>query len=633
MSEHFPHLSMLECLRPAPGWRTDAAVISTYSAHLPVLVAALLALGGEVDDAGSGSRVGLVRALTTLRGNVHFILQAGRLTHSQARTSITALLDQFVLQVPWDETAGSAGKSWHAKFMLVRHVPSTKGLPGERWVFMLGSRNLTLDTSWDIGFTLKSGSDHSVEKGMKLQKVGGVADLVANLVALFPEALGPWSSFTSSLRGSVWQVPAGMAVTDLRLMLPGDTARAMPSPPPALQRVVAVSPFLDKGALAELAGWPLPAGGSRRLLLSTRSALSDICLAGGKLDAFDDLLALAEPELGSIHEVVEPTDGEPHFISEAADSTDEALEPDSVGLHAKMIYAEHAAGSTLWLGSPNLTRRAWTRNAECVLRLDSADKTGATTLHDGIEAFLECADTIDPHTLQTAAGEETARQRLAEARNTVAARLYGATQRMGDGMVFVDCHSAPHPDDPDITLYCGRMVATATVWLRGTPKHVFVGRDDPGVESACVRFRLCLEDHAVEWLQLVPFVPTLNLLQRDGQVLSEYLGSKQMLAWIHAVLSGYAGGDEGGAWDAKAHTPTQRGAARVALARLGLPTLEQALRIWLKDRQRLDEVAGILEMRRYNNSDRPMDPEIEERLNQFSASWRILRDVLPRDTP
>lgn len=42
--EHMAQLAWLDRLRPPPGWRTDRAVLSTYSAHLSVVAASLLAL-------------------------------------------------------------------------------------------------------------------------------------------------------------------------------------------------------------------------------------------------------------------------------------------------------------------------------------------------------------------------------------------------------------------------------------------------------------------------------------------------------------------------------------------------------------------------------------------------------------
>lgn len=607
MKAQFPHLSFLDSIRPEPGWRTDCAVVSTYSAQVPVIAAVLLALAGEVDETGSGSRVGLVRALTGLRGKVHVVLQSGRLTQGRHDSAIAALLDQFLVQVPWNESAGADGKSWHAKFMLVRQVPEERGATAERYVFMLGSRNLTLDTSWDIGFLLKSGGP--VDRDVTPQLVQGVARLATVLGAQFP-ALAHWTELASALRSVPWSVPRGLSVADLQLMLPGDVTRSLPKPIPHLQRLVAVSPFLDKGAVTELGRWPRRDEHTRFQLLSTRAALEGVLGEGGKLAGYE-LLALAEPDL--------------EFALDAPLSDDEAIEADRIGLHAKMIYAEHATGNTLWLGSPNLTRRAWTRNAECVLQLEAQDKHGKDLLRGGLDALLDCADTIDREALDGSVSAPSIEDRLALARNAVAAQLaIGKQRRPPSGGVVIECGQIPHPADANITLHCGQMKGALAEWPRGATSHVLAAG---GVDSDCLHCRLELEGVGISWVQVVTFEPALDFEQRDAQVLTEYLGSRQMLSWIHSVLTGYTDGDEGGRWDDDpARAPKRPHKSRVA--HLELPTLEQALRMWLKDRSRLDEVDRILELRRRSTGSDQAEAE-RQHLDRFATTWRVIREGLP----
>ena len=121
---HLSTLPLLEVLRAPPGWRTDRAILSTYSADPAVLVALLLALAGRDDDAGSGSKVALARALNELKGRVVFLLQRGRIAAPRKAPRILALLDRFVQEVRWDEgdSAEESGRSWHAKLALVRRV-------------------------------------------------------------------------------------------------------------------------------------------------------------------------------------------------------------------------------------------------------------------------------------------------------------------------------------------------------------------------------------------------------------------------------------------------------------------------------------------------------------------------------
>lgn len=597
----FPHLPYLDELRPEPGWRTERAVVSTYSAQLPVVAATLLALAGEVDEKGSGSRMGLVRALRGLRGKVHFLMQSGRLTQGRHDTAISALFDQFFLQVPWNEGEAGNGKSWHAKFALAKQVRED-GSNGERWIFLLGSRNLTMDTSWDIGLSLAGGDTLRERKLHEQQSINGVGELAKNLAITFPANLSSWGDLGETLEKVSWWIPKGWIVSDLRLMLPDQEGRVLPKPPDDLKRVIVVSPFLDKSAVDEILKWP--ADGHE--LLSTHSEL-DRVLGGVTLATTTKLLALAEA-----------TFDEP--ATQAEDGG--AYETDQVGLHAKMIYAEHGkASSSLWLGSPNLTRRAWTRNAEVLARVDSTSRQGLQALQNGVQDLLDRATLVEKP--KSAAGEKTSEERLALARNQVAAKFLVAKQQRGaDGQISISCEPAPHPDDAEITLQCGQVRGSLVEWSRNSKQFTFPNVA-AAVDSSFLHCRLSLKDASVAWIQLIPFDPLLDIEERDARVLSEYLGSAQMLNWIHSVLSGYPDGDEGGAWDAERTTGRH---ARNAKTQLELPTLEQALRMWLKDSARLDEVDRIVALRRKANIDESDSSKAD--LEQFISTWTVIRQIL-----
>ena len=623
MSAHFSHLSFLDCLTPDPGWKTDCAVISTYSAQIPVLAAALLALAGEGDEAGSGSRVGMVRAITGLRGKAHVVLQSGRLTQGRSTTTIAALFDQFLVQIPWGESAGFSGKSWHAKFFLVRQLPVDPEMQDERWVFMVGSRNLTLDSSWDIGISLKGGAGWGPLRGEATQVIPGIAQIATHLAGQ-STSLSHWSHQVRKLQTMQWRVPEGIFVEALRLMLPDDPPRTLPQPPSSIRRLVAVSPFLDKGAVAALRRWPRGDDKTRFQLLSTRPAMAGVLDEGGRLDGYDDLLVLAVPELEipdrNTNGTGAPTD------SDSAPPSEETLELENVGLHAKLIYVEHAVGCTMWLGSANLTQRAWTRNAECVIRIDSTMRGGVEQLRAGLDALLNLAEGIDPTTLAALGLEKTPEERLERARNEVAAKLGGASQEPGlQGHKVIRCDADPNPEDPEIQFHCGRLIGTPSIWPRGKLTHSLptgIGT----VESECISCRLTLKDLQLAWVQIIQHSPPLDVDQRDSSVLGEYLGPKQMLSWIHSELTGYTDGEEGGPWDLPRTTNRNR---QTSSPGIELPTLEQALRLWLIPARRsgLDEVDRILKLRPPATSGSEQDLA-RVRLDRFAATWRVIRATL-----
>ena len=99
-NEGWPTFSFTDLLRPPEGWRTENAILATYSADLAVIVTALLALTGcDLDHRRTGSRVELVKAIEALRGRVRILAQANRVAVPKAPRPILKLLDQFLHSV------------------------------------------------------------------------------------------------------------------------------------------------------------------------------------------------------------------------------------------------------------------------------------------------------------------------------------------------------------------------------------------------------------------------------------------------------------------------------------------------------------------------------------------------------
>ena len=94
-NEAWPTFSFTELLNPPEGWRTDCAILSTYSADLVVIVTALLALTGCDLDSRRGGRVELVKAIEALRGKVRVLAQVGRVPVPSAFRPILKLAGQI----------------------------------------------------------------------------------------------------------------------------------------------------------------------------------------------------------------------------------------------------------------------------------------------------------------------------------------------------------------------------------------------------------------------------------------------------------------------------------------------------------------------------------------------------------
>ncbi len=608
---HLPTLPLLEALRPPPGWRVDRAILSTYSAEPTVIFALLLALAARDDDEGSGTRVDVARALTDLRGRVKFIVQRGRFAAPRKSQHVFALLDRFVREVPWDEgrIVGEAGKSWHAKLALVR-LDEVDAKSNPQWRFWVGSRNFTRDTSWDIGMSLDSVS-HGKSGGRVLSGIEQVATRLADYAGAYKS----WQPLIKELSNTRWNVPRGLDIRQVSLLLPEDKARGFPTPPSNVKQMLAVAPYVDAQTIRELKNWV----DQPPTLLSTIQEL--------KKNNDSNEKNLEGVELLTLPETTETNESSP---DEDDSQIDAILDNGTRGLHAKFLWARHRGGARLWLGSPNLTERAWRRNAEVFAEIEVQLRGGASaakSLREGIEAFQGMARPIDIDELGALDPEDDLQKTLDLARNEVAARL-SARQRKTDGVNIVEASGkGPHPEDSRISLHVGRLCGRLTEWPRGC-KSIALGSADTGVDSDFLSVSVRLEDQSLSWTQLAPFNPPL-LSTRDDAVLHDYVGVRGILSWIHDILDDRVDTDGGGRWDDEPR-PKGKGQSLANSSALDKPTIEQALRAWIRDPKRLDAVDRVLRMATTNRNEPDVDPIALQHLQALSRSWDVLRAELKR---
>ena len=612
--KHLPGLALLELLRPPPGWRVDRALLSSYSAEPAAVAAALLALAGRDDEAGSASKPALARALLELRGRVTIVLQRGRFAASQRGGIILKILDRYVREVAWNEGRDdeSEGRSWHPKCAIVRLVSETE--EDAMWRFHLGSRNLTRDLSWDMGLRLDGSVNESVG-----QKVSGIARVAARLatVASEPDA---WAPLVVELRRVRWNVPRGLVIRRIDLLLPGDGGRGLPKEPGEVSEIVAVSPFLDGGAVSQISKWGTDK--TQRTLLSTRPALAQLARQVEEpLAPFNHLLALPE-----ISESQETKDQQEQTSTEA--------EVEEQGLHAKFLWAEHGAGTTLWLGSANLTKRGWKRNGELVAEVEverRGNALAARELREGIRAFVDRAESVRIEELGGDECEPSDLDRLEEARRQVAARLDARQVKAPDDRTWVECASPPHPDNTTIELSIGPVGGAMTEWPRGEGRITLIGASTE-TPTELLTITLSLNDEEVSWTQRAPFDPLLDsarLDQRDAAALSAWLGARGMLSAVRDLLDGTPEGEvsDSEKWNA----PDADGKDKNTGIRGGLypevPTLEQALKAWIREPRRLALVEQLLtaEIQPLANAD---DDGSQAQLDAFRRMWATLRASL-----
>lgn len=556
-TKHWRSFPFLQALRPEPGEVVETAVLATYSADLIVVVASLLALAGLDDDRGSGSKVDFANSFERLNGRFRVICQCGRVLEPIRNALILNLMDRFVREVGTDEDT-----SWHPKTALVRYLREDGSSSWRVWV---GSRNLTRSTAWEFGLVLVS----STAEGQKIAGIGALAEALAiraGLDTFKKDRVG------RELDRLQWKTPRGIQVEDFGFWQPGQM-REFPDPPPQLKRLVVVSPFLDGSTIGQLGKWG--DADTERTLVSTLPELRKLAsqvqqpLAGFK----SNLRYLDAP----VEDEVE-TEAEG-----AAAGADE--EQESRGLHAKLIFLEHARGRTLWVGSANATQRGWLGpNSEIILRLSVDSEVAA-----GLTAFLN-SETCDVYEdLLKPAESDPDEERLDSVRNSLAAS-WNLRQEVNRSVHYLCGDLDPYDVAGDMEIRAGRLGGVLQTWPPGSRRLPLPVTVPAGVTELVV-ISLRLGEKECRWVQ-VALIAGFNTEDRDKTLMAQYLDVRTFLSWVRSLLEDSIAGDGGGDWndDGKRSTSIRKGSD----VGLWAPTLEQALKAWARDPEQLQRADRAL---------------------------------------
>ena len=600
-SRRWGNVSYLDAIRPEPAWKTEFALLASYSADLVALVAALLALAGLDDDRGSGSKVDFATAIDQLAGRVRLLVQAGRLVAPAKPPRILTILDRYVREVQLDESIAS----WHPKVALAKHVPNDG--PGVEWRLWIGSRNLTRDLAWDVGLTFVG---RAAGPGSDIPGLIEVAEALAQHAQL--PGVSP-RQIRSELHRVRWTVPAGCSVRAVRLLTP-EGSRGLPLEPDHVDRLIVVSPFLDGTVIGELGKWG--ADTTQRTLVSSRAELAKLAVQASRpLSRFNELLFLdapVAPEQTALDS------------SEREDANSQDEEPEPRALHAKIIYAEAGSRRWLWTGSANATQRGWKGpNREIVADLEvSAD------VAEGLLGFItETAKTVRLEELGNPEPTSAVEDRLEAARKHVAA-TWDVQQHIADLIPRLTAETNPNPPDKDVELAVGLLSSSLVVWPRGAEQIEL-----PPIVAAdtteLILCRLSLEEVSVSWLQRAPLSPAPNE-ERDRQALVRYLDPRTFLQWIRSLLTGEPDGEGGGEWDGGVAIPTRR-RKPAGPPHWWSPTMEEVLRSWSRDPVSLGaidrKIHSFLKLYQ-DHSDTDLPAVDRAVVEKFHRTWQILRQEL-----
>lgn len=605
-NEAWPAFSFTDLLRPPEGWRTEHAILTTYSADLAVIVTALLALTGcELDHRRTGSRVELVKAIETLRGRTRILAQANRVAVPKTPRPILKLLDQFLHSVETNESLSS----WHPKVSLVcyhRIGDATDRL----WRLWLGSRNLTPAMNWDAGLVLSSRSDGGGQTVAGLAALGATLAARANLATLNAPAV------EKELAALKWDCPPTCDVQRVSLFGPG-LAKGFPAPPSDTNRVVVISPFLDSATARAIAQW----GNSQthRTLVSTAVELQRLWQEDASLfsNGAVSYCVLPFPELEV--EGTDLTEEEPPAGGETSEGED--LAP--AGLHAKLFFASKGARRQLWMGSANATERGWAgRNYEVVAGLHIGRDVA-----NAIEEFAAEGESFKPNPVPSVIDQDE--QAVEQARKLLSGS-WTLRQQVGQHEVEVIASASPPLAERAVTLEIAALGGARAVWPRDANRVVL-----PGLRlsqrSNFLQVRLSCGGKKCEWLQVAPCDPPPDV-DRDRALIAQYLDPRTFLLWLRSVLADAPPQGGTGDWDDDNGKRNGVGHQDESTVDVGLlPTVEEILRAWARDASAFgsadEKVKSYLSelQRRADEDGNRNDAEL---LKTFRRSWDTLASEL-----
>jgi hypothetical protein len=583
--------SLLDALRPPPGFALDRAVGTTFSLDLYALLTAPVAfalLETDNSEDGSTSPTTILEAIRRSAGRMDIFCQAGQIALPAEYRPLVAYVEEVV-----HEVAAAKGYVFHPKVWLIRFSSPA----GERCYRLLClSRNLTFDRSWDTMLRL-DGSPVRRSRALAsrnrplvrfVDALPGLA--VQRLDQARAEAV---HKLADELLGVEFELPNGFhGLRFWPLGIKGHRTWPFSEEGWTHSRLLVVSPFLSPGLLARL-----HAPGSRDVLVSRSETLDT--LEDAHLEQFEEAFALSTAASGSDEAATESLGPEDEALAERP-------EYPLKGLHAKLFVSEYHHMARLWTGSANATNAAFTGNVEFLVELQGArNACGVDAVLDGQAGGVKLRDLLETYEPSGSAPAETDQQRLErrldQARREIAALGFEATVVAEDG------------DEEGYSLLVRAIEREGFSAVRGVRGHLWpitLGRESAkplapvfakGIRFAPVSFPALTAFFAIELeaesrgtRAALRFVVNAVLTgappNRHDRLLTSILRDKgDVLRYLLLLLSGEQlvstmgiavsrGEETGDGW----------------AARGGVPVLESMVRALARDPERLDHVHRLI---------------------------------------
>ncbi len=348
-----------QILAPPVGYELDFAVGTTYSLDLDALVGASLALGlsMDTDSVLKENSVCLLEALRSTGDKVALFCEGGQIHLPGNVNALYILLEKMVFPVRTAKRRGFAAyPSFHPKCWLIRYVNRKHE---KQYRFIVLSRNLTFDRSWDVTCYLDGFVGET-----ETQKNEPLCDFLRYLADQIPRD-GNGRAKTRAIRELIRELPRVSFKTDQKVFfdyefIPNGIRKAgggfyqfdqTPLFRDTFHEVVILSPFVSNDVISSFNNRNLrsPIENSRYMLITREMALKRLKrenVSNFELYVMKDKIIDGEENISGDAETVKQQD-----------------------IHAKVYMIRKGSRSDLYLGSLNATHNAVYGNVEFMLRL------------------------------------------------------------------------------------------------------------------------------------------------------------------------------------------------------------------------------------------------------------------------
>ncbi len=349
-----------DILMPPDGYSLGSAVGTTYSLDLEALTAISISLGlsEDTDSEFTENPISMLNALQKVSDKILIFCEAGQTKLPTNQSALFLLLEKMIVPVtlPYDEGMGRY-PAFHPKMWLLMYQ---NGSGDKLYRFVILSRNLTFDRSWDVAVKLD---------GKKEEQEIDTSKPIEDFLEFFSTQIKPGFSEQGQKRLLLSHLQSEIAYVSFKAdqkefsefqIMPmgiGEHQYDINKDPlwtDTFHEMLIMSPFLSGSVVEHFNDDRKGLTDCKRTLITRRSELEK--LNDNKADNFQ--VYVMKDRI---------YDGE----DEVSDDTEEKQKQD---IHAKIYLRRKYANVDLYLGSMNASYAAMNKNVELMLRLRTKNR-------------------------------------------------------------------------------------------------------------------------------------------------------------------------------------------------------------------------------------------------------------------